>query len=287
MKLSRDRDSPKFSQTTTTRIRIGRPMSFFSRIADAVVLSPSVDFIDAEDRAREVVERNGLSFEMWGKYWPATGRPEHEIAILKFPGTGGRAERAGPHPIDSWPDVAANVWAVNPPGYGTSGGRATVGVMPMVAEAAWEFIRSRHPNVPILVAGNSLGCVSAMYVVARYPATGLLIRNPPPIHQIIATRARYNWWNFGAARWVAAEIPRELDAVENAKRTNCPAFFVQSVQDRLVPTTYQEMIIDAYAGEKNVFQIPGADHHDLIPETDQTKYAIELEWLRKRLLAIK
>ncbi len=265
-------------------------MSLLSRLADRLILCPTTDPIDPEGRTREVLRGSNWECELWGRRWEfqrqsqstplPNSSPLQEWAVLKFPGTGGRAERAGPHPLEVWPAAAGDVWAVNPPGYGTSGGLATVAVLPEVARASWEFIQRRLPQSPLLLVGNSLGCTSALHVAARHSCTGLLLRNPPPIHQLIARRPRYNWWNFGAARWVARQFPASFDAVENAARCHVPALFVQSAADRLVPVNYQQEIIEAYAGPKRVFVIAGADHHDPLPEEQVPAYLEALEWLR-------
>jgi pimeloyl-ACP methyl ester carboxylesterase len=265
-------------------------MSLLSRLADRLILCPTTDPIDPEGRQREILRGSDWEGELWGKRWDFVRNPsgDNQVrnatvegwVVLKFPGTGGRAERAGPHPLELWPNASGEVWTVNPPGYGTSGGRASVRVMPEVARASWEFLNERAAGKPMLLVGNSLGCTSALHVAAHYRCSALLLRNPPPIHQLIRRRPRYNWWNFGAARWVANQFPASLDAVANAAHCRVPALFVQSAADRLVPLSFQQEIIAAYAGPKRVFVIPGADHHDPLPEAHLPAYFEALEWLR-------
>lgn len=264
-----------------------RRKSLFSRLADWFLLCPTRDPIDPEGRRCERIQSAHLEFELWGQRWEATPIDSHdsqlpceEFVILKFPGTGGRAERAGSHPAECWPGTAAEVWAVNPPGYGSSPGSAHVADLPEVVRASWRFIENRLGSRPILISGNSLGCCSALYLASFAPVSGLLLRNPPPVHQLIAERWRYNWWNGGAARWVAREFPAEMDVLANAARCHAPALFVRSGADRLVPVNFQQKIFEAYSGPKRVVEISGSGHHDPIPESAWPAYFEALEWLR-------
>ena len=71
---------------------------------------------------------------------------------------------------------------------------------------------------------------------------------------------------------IAAQIPSVLDAVESASQSTCPAMFVRSANDRIVPEKYQRMIFDAYAGKKSEFVLTGVDHHEGVPESQVKDY---------------
>ncbi len=247
-----------------------------------MVLEPSTDAIAVEDRSRYVVASPCGSFEMWSLHQTATESPTWPLVVLKFPGTGGRAERLRPHPTECWPRCDASIYAVNPPGYGGSGGRARVIHIPIVAAAAYTFVREQHAG-SLLVVGNSLGCLAALYLAARFPVDALYLRNPAPVHQLIRRRWKYNWWNLGLARCIAARIPSEIDAVRNAAKTTVPCFLVSSAGDRLVPPRFQDELAQKYAGPLRRFVVAGADHHDAIPDEQRAAYVRELEWLRERL----
>ena len=85
------------------------------------------------------------------------------------------------------------------------------------------------------------------------------------------------------SKWIANQIPSELVTVANAGRCTAPCLFVQSQCDRVVPTKYQDMIIDSYRGEKRVFTIHGADHHELVGEDQQNDYFAALKWLGNQI----
>ena len=249
--------------------------NILSRLADRLVLVPSTDSIDPEDRQRILIPFGDGNLEAWSNEVHQDVESPKLIA-LKFPGTGGRAERAGPHPCELWTNVASKIWTINPAGYGGSDGPATLQTMTAQADAVFEFVRSQLPDHKILLIGNSLGCLSALYLAARHKVAAVYVHNPPPLQQVIAGRPKYNWWNFGMAKFVAAQIPSELDAIANAARCECPAFFLRSEKDTVVPESYQRKIIDAYAGELQEFVIPGAEHDQFVAEEDHERYCAEV-----------
>jgi len=256
-----------------------------AKLADRFVLRPSNDPIDPEDRQRVLIPFDGGHLEVWmNEVHQNINSPK--LIALKFPGTGGRAERAGPHPCELWPDFASKIWTINPAGYGGSDGPATLQTLAAQSEAVLSFARKELPDHQILLIGNSLGCLSALYLGSRHEVAGIFVRNPPPLRQLIADREKYNWWNFGMARLLAAQIPKELDPIDNASRCTCPAFFLRSEKDSLVPESYQRKVINAYAGTLQEFIIPGAEHDEFVAEEDFDSYraAIEnfkLEWAKQ------
>lgn len=259
---------------------------FLSRLADRLVLRPSTDPIDPEHRQRILIPFEGGHLEAWANEVNQDIESPKLIA-LKFPGTGGRAERAGPHPCELWPDVASKIWTINPAGYGGSDGSATLSTMAAQCEAVFSFVQNQLSDHRIMLVGNSLGCVSALHLAARHEVAAIYLRNPPPLKELIAGRIKYNWWNFGMARFVANQIPSELDAITNAANCDCPAFFLRSEDDTVVPETYQQKIIDAYRGNVQEFIIPRAEHDDFVAEADFDRYCAAMvhfkaTWMRYR-----
>lgn len=245
-----------------------------SRLADRLILCPTTDPIETGSLQRQLINAPVGEIEAWTTLSNPNAIPESKIDLIaiKFPGTGGRAENSGPHPFEVWQDRVTEVWTINHAGYGGSAGVASMQNMAGTCDAVWSHVARQYPDMPIWVVGNSLGSVSALYLAARQNVAGIYLRNPVPTQQLIATRPKYNWWSFGLAKHIARQIPAELDSIENASRSRCPALFVRSEFDRVIPAKYQHMIFDNYAGEKKEFVISGADHHHLVPETQTEAY---------------
>lgn len=254
-------------------------MSILSNIADRLILYPSAQQIDASEKIRRTVEIPEGKAEVWESQFGSNSGKGQKLAVLKFTGNAGRAECVTNQPFNHLQSVSGTVWAVNQCGYGGSDGRASLGKFTTTSQAAYESMKRAFPDRPFFVCGNSIGCLSALWVAANLPVTGVFLRNGPPLRQMIAGRWVYNWWNLGLAQLIARSVPKELDCIANARDCSSPMLFVQSLADRVVPVEYQSMIFDAYAGPKKLFQIPGADHHEGVPESLAPKYLADIRWL--------
>lgn len=259
--------------------------TLLTRLTDKLVLSPTVHTIAVESKKRRQLSFMGGSLEIWTHCVRCTRGDEADVFLLKIPGTGGRAECATDHPVDLWPGVRGEVWAVNPPGYGGSDGPASLQKMAAMAHTVLEAVHEQAKGRPVLISGNSLGCISALYLAANFRVDGLFLRNPPPLRELIV--GRFGWWNLSlGARLIARQVPRELCAIENAAKTDVPALFILSRKDRVVPPAYQRQIHAAYAGEMRVVQLADADHGCPPSETDLAEYQRGVAWLRQQALGI-
>lgn len=251
-------------------------------LTDKLVLQPTRHEIAADGKARRWIEGPGVRFEVWTEWSGPCTRRHADVFVLKFPGIGGRAERATVHPADVWDDLCAEVWAVNPPGYGGSPGRASLKVLPQTAEAVLAAIRREADGRPVVVTGNSLGSATALHVAASGGVAALILRNPPPLRELIL--GRFGWWNLNlAAGPIARQIPPELCSIGNAGECRVPAVFISSSRDRIVPASYQQRVFDAYAGPTQIVRLAEADHACPMQEHEMGEYIGRLRWLRERL----
>jgi pimeloyl-ACP methyl ester carboxylesterase len=146
------------------------------------------------------------------------------------------------------------------------------------ALVAFDALKSKAEDQPIFVFGASIGSAVAMHVAANREVRGLVLHNPPPLRQIILRN--YGWWNLWLlAGPVALQIPRSLDSVANAKQIRAPAIFLLAENDEIVPPKFQHLVVDSYAGEKQVITLPGAYHNSPIEGPVTAKIHRAYDWL--------
>lgn len=254
-------------------------MTLISRIADRLILKPTTHRIETEDREQKWIENDDFKIEAWVLRTESKLAQPTKILMLKFPGAGGRAERARTYPAHLWTEAETEVWTINHRGYGQSTGPASIQNFSQTCDLVWAEAKKQFPQHKIFLYGNSLGCLSALYLSARQSPDAILLRNPPPLAQMIATRPKYTWWSFGFSKRVAKQVPVQLDTVENARASNCPALFVMSEKDQVIPPKYQKQIIESYRGQTRLFVIDGADHHHRIPAEQESQYTEDIQWL--------
>lgn len=256
-----------------------------NEIADRLILQPTRNPVSALGKERRVIRCEDGFIEAWIQRIGATTTTRADVFVLKFAGTRGRAERTNYQPLDSWPDLSGEVWSINPPGYGGSSGKASLRSFAAAAKTAFDTVTEMAAGRPVIVMGTSLGTISALYLAANYPIAGMVLRNPPPLRQLIV--GKHGWWNLWVgAMLVSTQVPDYLCSIRNAACcARVPAVFIGSARDRIVPPNYQARIVKAYAGPKRVMRLRRANHSTPMNAAEQVRFRQELAWLRTRALA--
>ena len=144
-----------------------------------------------------------------------------------------------------------------------------------------DALRSDAGDRPIVVFGASIGSAPALHVAAHRSVVGLILHNPPALREIILRQ--FGWWNLWLlAGPLAAQIPRELDSVANAKAVHVPAIFLLAERDEIIAPRFQQLVVEAYAGEKRVIHLRGAQHNSPIEGAGLSDLYNALDWLLPR-----
>lgn len=259
-------------------------MTFIAQIiADRMIMRPSKHRVSALGKQQRMIPFRKGEIEVWTQRVGTTDIDEVDLFVLKFQGTAGRAERSTYHPMDYWSDLRAELWSVNPPGYGGSSGTASVKSLAAMGAATYEEMAKIANGRPIVVMGNSLGTVNALHLAANYPVAGLILRNPPPLRQLIV--GMYGWWNLWIGAWhISTKVPKAICSIRNARAATCPAVFVSSCRDETVPQIYQERIFREYKAPHRLLRLEKARHTTSLNLKEQREYAKHLDWLRKEAL---
>jgi pimeloyl-ACP methyl ester carboxylesterase len=252
---------------------------FFGHLPDHLILFPTRAPIDAGSAARKTVPFQNGELEVWtAKSHRAQQQGHADIFILRFYGNADRADRWAAAEADMWNDRAVEIWGMNYPGFGGSTGPARLSRIGPAAVATFDELKRHADDRPIVAFGTSIGATAALHVTAQRPVAGLILHNPVPLRQIILLR--FGWWNLWLlAGPVALQIPRDLDSIANAKAIRAPAIYLLAEKDEVVPPRYHRLVVNAYAGEKRVIQLPRAYHNDPIESTALANLNNALDWL--------
>lgn len=252
-------------------------------LLDRMVLRPTRHPIDHPTQQREMLDFEGRQLECFvQRNFEADQTPE--LLVLKFPGTAGRAERSSGFPLGLMKDHRVEIWTWNPPGYGRSEGRASLPVMAQAALAFWDGVRNQpgRAEATTWLCGNSLGSVTALHVAATLQpetsATGLILRNPPPLIPVVKRIAR-SYPLGGLMEPVIESLCDSMNAMHTARRARVPAVFLQSELDSLVPPEDQNRLIAAYGGPSRVVVLEGLEHGCPTNEEHRPRIVESIHWL--------
>src|SRR6266852_5313011 len=218
---------------------------FFGRLPDNLILFPSTAAIDTHGAVRKAIPFENGQLELWtAKSRPAQQNGRPDVYVLRFYGNADRAERWVSAEADSWNDRAIEIWGMNYPGFGGSTGPAKLSRVGPAALTAFDELKRSVDKKSVVLFGASLGTTAALHV--------------------------------------SLQIPKELDSVANSKTIHAPAIFLLAEKDEVVAPRYQHLVVNAYAGEKRIITLRGANHNTPIEGVAVADLYKALDWLLPR-----
>ena len=230
-----------------------------------------------------------LFYEEFGPGGSGDPDVEPEVYILALTGNAGRAETT-PHCAEqilpAWfrAGVRIGVLALQYPGYGGSGGEATLESLAAAGLDAFDHLHAGAAGRPVVVYGFSLGSTVALHVARQRESciAGLILEKPLELRSLIL--GRHGWWNLWLlATPVAFGVPGSVCSASNAAAiTSLPAVFLVAERDVVIPPRYQRKVIDAYRAPARVVSAP-IDHNQAFTAENTPDLGPAMEWLLEKV----
>jgi uncharacterized protein len=255
---------------------------FFGHLTDHLILFPTTAPINPGGAVRKTIPFEDGELEIWtAQSRRAEEHGRADVFILRFFGNADRAERWPAVETEMWSNRAVELWGMNYPGFGGSTGPARLARIGPAAVAAFDGLKLRAGDRPIVAYGASIGATAALHVATQRPLAGLILHNPPPLREMILRQ--FGWWNLWlVAGPVALQIPRDLDSIANARASRAPAIFLLAERDEIVAPRFHRVVVDAYAGQKRVIALRGSYHNDPIEGAALAHFNDALGWLLQK-----
>lgn len=210
---------------------------------------------------REYPSDKGIAFEevffqtedgvrLNGWYFPP--KEPAKASILFCHGNGGnlstqyaRVQLLGP--------LGVNFFIFDYRGYGKSEGILTESGTYLDAQAAYEWLREKTPDLPIIVHGWSLGAAIATHLATRVKTAALISENGFCSIPAVG-KDRYSYLPTNLLSW------NRYNAQSRISKVNCPVLIVHSREDTTVFYHHGEQLFAAAKEPKLMKTIPGG--HD-------------------------
>lgn len=151
--------------------------------------------------------------------------------------------------------LGGTVLAIDYPGFGKSGGRASERHCYEAAESAWNFLVARKGVQPrnIVLFGRSVGAAVAAWLAARHECAGLICHSGLTSVPEVAAQ-RYPWF---PARWLCHV---RFDLLRLIAACRCPVLVMHSKSDRVISFEHGMRIFERAPSPKCFLPLVG-DHY--------------------------
>jgi pimeloyl-ACP methyl ester carboxylesterase len=187
--------------------------------------------------------------------WIAHGATNRAPAVVYF---GGNAEEVSWTLADTrWPPEWTIV-AVNYRGYGESEGKPGWPALQSDGLAIFDAVAGTNgiDKRRIVVVGRSLGTAVATHVAALRPIAGAVLVSPYDSLAAVG-RHHYPWLP------VSLLLRHRFEPARDAGDCDAALLSIVAVGDAIMPVERSRALFDAWAGPKQWFEVPNADHNTL------------------------
>jgi fermentation-respiration switch protein FrsA (DUF1100 family) len=201
---------------------------------------------------------DGTPLRAW--HWP---QKRGTTVLVLHGNAGNRADRR--HLGEGLAALGYGAFLLDYRGYGGSGGAPTEAGLLADAEAAVRWLRARGEE-RLVYYGESLGCGVVAALAAREPPRGVVFHAGADSLVHVAKKA-YPWLPVGLL------MRDRFDAAARMRGVACPVLAVHGEDDTLIEPARGRALLDAAAGRKEWWLVPGAGHNDIVDAAGQAFFA--------------
>lgn len=153
--------------------------------------------------------------------------------------------------------AGAGILALSYRGYpGSTGSPSEVGLI-RDAEAAYAWLRQRHPADQIVLHGLSLGTGVAVALATKVDARSLILEAPyTAVVDVAAER-----YPFVPVHWLMWD---QFLSREQIGQVGMPVLIAHGTRDTVIPFAHGERLFSRASEPKQFVQMPGSDHSTLV-----------------------
>jgi uncharacterized protein len=204
-----------------------------------------------------------------------------DVEILYFGGDSFRIDDVGEEIATLVTPLGANVFFMDYRGYGRSAGKPTVEAVKSDALLAYDELRKRAGDRPIVVHGFSLGSFMAAHVAVSRPVAGLVLESTAPDVEGWA-KAQIPMYAKASVRLKIAPALLLENNAARLKSYRQPLLLLTGSKDAITPPRFAQSLYSVAAStDKKVLIVEGANHGDVLAFSAATaEYGRFLERVR-------
>jgi len=214
-------------------------------------MGPAFGKCPAMDRAgAESLEGRGVRYYLRRSADPA------QWVVVFHGNAGGACDRT--YFFDLFSGTRSHVVICEYPGYGGDNGRPGEKPILDAALALVTGIRTGPDgDLPIFLAGESLGTGVATWTATQTPAAGLILISA---YTAIAKVAQHHYPWLPARRLLRHKFPADTWA----RNCTAPALLFHGDRDDIIPIEFARQQVTRFKGRARLMEIPGAGHNDIV-----------------------
>ena len=225
--------------------------------------------VDAAARGENLIRWTNAAGQAIGLKRLAPRQPAVGQVLVTY-GNGGSAAASAHYADDLQRFADFDVYLLEYPGYEDRPGTPT---QDHLFRAADEALQSLATNPPIYLLGESLGSGVAAYLAGTYPdrVRGVVLLAP---YNHLSAVAQCHFPCLPVSLLLLDRFPSD----DYLSHYHGPVGILIGLADRVVPQRFGRRLYEGYAGPKQLWEFPGADHGDVFDKIPSVWPGLKVLW---------